>query len=185
MQDCAKIFYPLKGGEMNMRNSQKGFTLVELLVVIAIIAVLSGVLLVAINPVSLLAKSRDAARLEDLDALNKALTIALGESEITLADYDDTCATCDSLNGTLVVTDGSGWVKFAIPAGKTGLAKYIPALPADPTNTGTNVYSFGSTAAGFYELNAVLESPDNTAKMSTDGGNAAGVYEVGTSLTIL
>ena len=75
-------------------------------------------------------------------------------------------------------------VGLSIPAGKTGLAKYLPALPIDPLNSGANVYTFGGILTG-YEINTVLESPDNAAKMSTDGGNAAAVWEIGTSLTIL
>lgn len=165
-----------------MKTGQKGFTLVELLVVVAIIAVLAGVVIVAINPAALLQKSRDATRLQDVENIHKAMSLALADGEITLT-ATGTCGTCTSLSGTQAV-DGTGWVKFAIPTGKTGLAKYLPTLPADPLNTGTNVYTYGGTTTG-YEINTVLESADNAAKMSTDGGNAAGVWEIGTSLTIL
>lgn len=162
--------------------SKKGFTLVELLVVVAIIAVLAGVLVVAINPAVLLQKSRDASRLQDLEGLHKAISLSLADGEITLT-ATGTCSTCDSASGTQAV-DGTGWVKFTIPTGKTGLAKYIPALPVDATNTGIYVYTYGGTLTN-YELNAVLEAADNVTKMSTDGGNAAAVYELGTSLTVL
>jgi type IV pilus assembly protein PilA len=165
-----------------VKTGQKGFTLVELLVVVAIIAVLAGVVIVAINPAALLQKSRDATRLQDVENIHKAMSLALADSEITLA-ATGTCSTCDSLSGTQAV-DGTGWVKFTIPTGKTGLAKYLPALPIDPLNSGANVYTFGGILTG-YEINTVLESPDNSAKMSTDGGNAAAVWEIGTSLTIL
>ena len=69
-----------------MKKNQKGFTLVELLVVVAIIVVLAGVLLLAINPAALLAKGRDARRLEDIEALNKALALSLADGEITLVN---------------------------------------------------------------------------------------------------
>jgi type IV pilus assembly protein PilA len=165
-----------------VKKGQKGFTLVELLVVVAIIAVLAGVVIVAINPAALLQKSRDATRLQDVENIHKAMSLALADSEITLS-ATGVCGTCDSLAGTQAV-DGTGWVKFTIPVGKTGLAKYLPALPTDPLNSAANVYTFGGTLTG-YEINTVLESPDNIAKMSTDGGNAAAVWEIGTSLTIL
>ena len=175
-----------------MRKNLKGFTLVELIVVIAIIAVLAGVVLVVINPAALLAKGRDAKRLEDLDALHKAISLAIADAEISLVDTAGACATCTSLTAvTAAWVDGtSGWVKFtpSTQPGKVGLSKYLPTLPVDPTNATVNlveyVYTFGSTVTT-YEINAVLESTDNTLKMSTDGGNAPAVYEVGTSLTVL
>ena len=162
----------------------QGFTLVELLVVIAIIAILAGVVLVAINPTALLQKSRDAARLSDLDSIHKSMSLALADSELVLTDTS-ACATCNSVDGTQAV-DGTGWIQFTIPAGKTGLVKYLPILPRDPTNDQalTLQYVYGSDAL-VYELNAVLESTDNAAKMSTDGGDNAGVYELGTGYGVL
>lgn len=161
----------------------KGFTLIELLVVIAIIGVLSGVLITIINPGTLLAKARDAKRLDILDDLNKAIYIAIVEGEITLTSTTG-CGTCTSTTGTQAVDGANGFVKFTIPAGKTGLAKYINVLQLDPTNVNPYAFTYASNGT-LYELNAVLESTENAAKMTTDGGNNAAVYEVGTSLTIL
>lgn len=165
---------------------ERGFTLVELLVVVAIIAVLAGVVIVAINPAALLQKSRDATRLQDIENIHKAMSLALADGEIGLSDYGVNAAT-NSISGTQAV-DGTGWVQYATVTGKTGLAKYLATLPIDPTNgtvsTVTYQYSFRSTALG-YELNCVLESPDNAAKMSTDGGNSATAWELGTDLTII
>ncbi|MFZ5425223.1 MAG: type II secretion system protein [Patescibacteria group bacterium] len=168
--------------KLKNRKNSTGFTLVELLVVIAIISILTGVIVVAINPVSLLQKSRDARRLSDLDSLFQGISLALAEGEATLV-ATTTCTTCDSGSGTQVL-DGTGYVLYQIPTGMTGISNYLPKLPLDPENTGTNVYTYASDGTDF-ELNAVLEHPDNAALMSTDGGNASGVYEIGTSLTIL
>lgn len=161
---------------------QKGFTLVELLVVIAIIAVLAGAVLIAINPQALIQKSRDSKRLQDMDTLVKAINLALADGEIALDEVGPLSSGVGGENVQKV--DGSGWVSFTIMQDKTGLSKYISTLPLDPLNTGSNVYTFQSTLTDF-EINALLEHTDNAAKMSTDGGEDNGVYEVGTSLSVI
>ncbi len=166
----------------NYYASNKGFTLIELMIVIAVVSILSGLLLTVLKPGELLAKGRDARRTEDLSTLMKAVLLAQADGQLTLTSTTG-CSTCTSGNGTTAI-DGTGFVKFTIPSGKTGLANFIQVLPLDPSNTGSNVYTYASNGTNF-ELNAVLESADNTSKMTTDGGNAAGVYEIGTALNIL
>ena len=45
-----------------MDDSRRGFTLIELLIVMAILGVLAVVVLVAINPIQQLARTRDTGR---------------------------------------------------------------------------------------------------------------------------
>jgi len=54
-------------------KSSVGFTLIELLIVIAILGVLSAVVLVAINPVEQLAKTRDSGRIETVSSIGHAI----------------------------------------------------------------------------------------------------------------
>jgi prepilin-type N-terminal cleavage/methylation domain-containing protein len=161
---------------------KKGFTLIELLITISILSILSGILLWLINPASLLSKGRDARRLSDLDSLNKAIALAVTDEELTLIDTG-VCSDCGSDTGTQAV-DGTGYVKFTIPTGKTGLSKFLPSLPLDPGNFSPYVYIFGSTTTG-YEIHAVLESPNNAVMMSTDGGDKQDIYEIGSDLDII
>lgn len=162
-------------------RKQSGFTLIELIVVIAIIAVLAGALLIAINPQSMIQKGRDSQRLQDVDTLVKAIDLALADSEVTLSDTSS-CGNCTSTGSTAV--DGTGYVPFTIPTGKTGLSKFIPALPTDPLNTDPNIYTYSSDGTSF-EITTVLEHTDNAGKMTTDGGNQDGAYEKGSSLTLI
>lgn len=52
---------------------KRGFTLIELLIVIAILGVLAVVVLVAINPVQQLARTRDAGRVSSVSQLGHAV----------------------------------------------------------------------------------------------------------------
>lgn len=56
-------------------HQRKGFTLIELLVVITIIAILSVVVVLALNPAEMLRQGRDQSRLSDMDILNHAIAL--------------------------------------------------------------------------------------------------------------
>jgi prepilin-type N-terminal cleavage/methylation domain-containing protein len=55
------------------RHNRAGFTLIELLIVMAILGVLAVVVLVAINPVQQLARTRDAGRKSAVSQVGRAL----------------------------------------------------------------------------------------------------------------
>ncbi|MBI2053048.1 MAG: prepilin-type N-terminal cleavage/methylation domain-containing protein [Candidatus Ryanbacteria bacterium] len=54
---------------------RKGFTLIELLIVIAIVAILAGVVFVALDPLTRFRDARDAARWTDITAILSAIRV--------------------------------------------------------------------------------------------------------------
>lgn len=104
------------------RRSQKGFTLIELLMVIAIIGFLSSVVLIAIDSARI--KARDARRISDIKQIQNALELyALNNN----GNYP-------SVGGTTYVYALSSHL---VPT-------YIPAIPEDPTRTGSYRYRYAT-----------------------------------------
>lgn len=191
-----------------MKKAQKGFTLIELLVVVAIIAILALIVMLALNPVEMARRSRDSRRLSDLETLRKAVDLSLtdGKTLPGTTSAPVTTTTAAAAGADIFKADNTGSGNMV----GMDISKYISTIPQDPgyenstdtvqTSDGTNctsatpgtasiqkdamVYTFKSNGST-YELNAYLESTDNCKAVLGDGGNATGVYELGTKLNLL
>lgn len=167
---------------------RKSFTLIELLIVIALVAALSVVVLLVLNPASLLQSSRDANRLQDIATLNSAIGLSLADNYgqnigsantiyVSLPDPVATSSAGDQCQGlglpmppspytyhcsassTAQQTDGTGWIPINFSASTFGSP--IATLPKDPTNSSSSRlwYAYATDGAGKYELTTNLESP--------------------------
>jgi len=102
---------------------KRGFTLIELLIVIAIIGVLAVVVLVAINPVEQLAKTRDAGRISSVTQLGHAIEAyytsrnAIFPGDTVEADWDTDLTTSGELSTFPASIDYSAYGVVACPAG--------------------------------------------------------------------
>ena len=186
-----------------MTTTQKGFTLVELLIVIAILAVLAVTVVVVLNPAELLRQARDSTRISDLASINSAISLYLTDvtnpgvggandaacsaraGRLTNATTSPFLAGMTPTTVTSTAVDGTGWVTVDLVniSGGSPLSR----LPIDPTNTGNFYYGYacGNGNVLSYELDTFLESTKYSGLMAIakDGGDNAGAYEVGSSLT--
>lgn len=196
-----------------MKNTnKKGFTLLELLIVIGILAILATVAILVINPAELLRRSRDSARISDLNTLKSAIGLYLTDAAVpdldtnygvcglkistSLPKTTIVCSDClDATTSTQTLTNGTGWVPVNFGGMSTGSP--LGALPLDPTNASSTgaanqlyyTYTCHNTYLTFL-LTGRLESTyyvgtgaTGYGPMSKDGGTATSVYEVGTAMT--
>jgi prepilin-type N-terminal cleavage/methylation domain-containing protein len=116
---------------MQKTKNNKGFTLLEILLVVAAIAILAGIVILAINPGKQLADTRNAQRSADVNTvLNAVYQYAIDNNGslpstvgTTQTEICATGGTCTSLIDLSVLTTNE---------------TYLVAIPNDPTGSSAN-----------------------------------------------
>jgi prepilin-type N-terminal cleavage/methylation domain-containing protein len=123
---------------MKHRN-QKGFTLLEILLVVAAIAVLAGIVIVAINPGKQLADTRNSQRRSDVTAiLNSVYQYSIdntGTLPASIAEQADCTGTATAEICKTGAASCTGLVDLSV---LTASQKYLTQMPTDPTGATTN-----------------------------------------------
>jgi prepilin-type N-terminal cleavage/methylation domain-containing protein len=120
----------------NNKKRSNGFTLLEILLVVGIIAILAGIVIIAINPSKQLATVRNTERKSDIRQIESAIT----------QYYIDNSRYPDSLTGDLTeICDTGAYASSSIIADCTDLINlselvpvYLTAIPKDPSATTTD-----------------------------------------------
>jgi prepilin-type N-terminal cleavage/methylation domain-containing protein len=109
-------------------QGQKGFTLLEVLLVVAVIAILAGIVIIAINPGKNLGDSRNAQRSADVTTILNAVY------QYSLDNNGNVPATITAAAVEICNTTGAGCSSpTAIDLGVlTTNGKYIVSIPKDP-----------------------------------------------------
>lgn len=146
-------------------KQQKGFTLLEILLVVAAIAILAGIVILALNPAKQLGDTRNAQRRADVNTILNAIYQYAIDRNGTLPSGITTTLTeiCASGTATTTCTTGS-----LIPLNELAWdERYITAIPRDPNGTcATNgiCYQVKKTANG--RVNVVAPNAENGASIS-------------------
>jgi len=115
---------------MKQKTTKKGFTLLEILLVVAAIAILAGIVIIAINPGKQLGDTRDSQRSTDVNTILNAVYQYAIDNNGTLpasvtTSQTEVCATasCSGLIDLSVLTTDE---------------KYLVSIPTDPTGASGN-----------------------------------------------
>ena len=139
---------------LQTKNKQKGFTLLEVLLVVALIAILAGIILVAIRPAERIRQANDTQRQADVATILNAVyqyaidnngdlptdgSVELSTTERHIGIDGSGCSTsCDAASG------GGDCIDLSNDLVKEG---YLAAIPINP---GLGDASFDEGTSGYY-----------------------------------
>jgi prepilin-type N-terminal cleavage/methylation domain-containing protein len=123
------------------KKQKSGFTLLEILLVIGIIAILAGIVIVAINPSKQLATVRNTQRKSDIKQVANAITQFYidksyypASTTLSTTTLKEICNT-GSVSATTTAVTGVTCASLGLINLSELVPTYITAIPTDPTGT--------------------------------------------------
>ena len=135
---------------MIKNKTNKGFTLIEILLVVAAIAILAGIVILAINPNKQLGETRNAQRRADVNTiLNATYQYAIDNNGNLPTIPTGTCSLVAANQICKLTATGTCSTGIDMSVLTTN-EKYLTSMPIDPTVSSTNGtgYYISKSAAG-------------------------------------
>ncbi len=135
-----------------MHSMKRGFTLIEVLVVIGILAILAGVVLVAINPNRQFQQARDSQHVSNTATILNAVGQYMVDHKGDLpADISGSTTAKQNISNS-----GADICKDLVPT-------YLPALPTDPSSShkGASLIETDCDSSDTYDTNYTIEKDSN------------------------
>ncbi|MBI3684986.1 prepilin-type N-terminal cleavage/methylation domain-containing protein [Candidatus Azambacteria bacterium] len=131
-------------------SPRRGFTLLELLIVITILAILTLVVILFINPVEILKKSRDVQRMSDLRTMKTAIALYLQDKSSNNLGGTATCGSTYPVVEPVALGTVRTTIATATPG--TGLAMLNNGVTAGCATSGAPLYN-GTTTTDMFKNN--------------------------------
>ena len=156
------------------KTKKSGFTLLEILLVVGIIAILAGIVILAINPTKQLGDTRNAQRRSDvLTILNAIYQYSIdtnGNVPASITGTDGVCGTTTTYANVIATSTATSSSLAAVELYSTlvgsaaASSTYLVSIPKDPLATLTSGYNVTKTTSGRVTVCAPLA--ENSASIS-------------------
>jgi type IV pilus assembly protein PilA len=142
------------------KQNKKGFTLLEILLVVAAIAILAGIVIVAINPTKQLGETRNAQRRSDVN------TILNGVYQYAI-DNSGTLPTGITTTATEICATGAGSCTGLVDlAVLTTNEKYLTAIPTEPQKVTANGVGYKISKTANNRITVIAQYPEQGATIT-------------------
>lgn len=146
-------------------EEKRGFTLLEILLVVSAIAILAGIVIVAINPSKQLGDTRNAQRRVDVNTILNGIYQYTLDTNGTLPASIPAVATCTGATSEVCKTGGNcaNLVDLTV---LTTNQKYVTSLPNDPTGSTVNGSGYLAVKSANGRVTVCAPSAENAATIS-------------------
>ena len=150
----------------SLLKEKKGFTLLEILLVVAAIAILAGIVILAINPSKQLGDARNAQRRADVNTILNAVYQYTIDNNGTLPTIPTAACALVATNEVCKLTaTGTCSTGVALSALTTN-EKYLVSIPIDPTISSTNGSGYYITKSANGRVTVCAPSAEQAATIS-------------------